>query len=66
MPHKDKAARAAYHKAWREEHPEYRRYQRAWLAANPGYIEQWKKDNPDKVREYARKYYHKRKSKTGW
>jgi len=52
----------------------YRAYARAWRLANPGKVygdvqkhlaqaRQWKKDNPEKSKEYKRRDYQKHKSK---
>lgn len=50
--HKKKRAKES--KQWARDHPEYRReVGEKWRAENPDYGKNWRKNNPNKIRNYA-------------
>jgi len=51
---KDDAANRAKQARWRERHAEeHRQRVRDNLEKNPGYLQGWRVENPDKVKEYS-------------
>ena len=55
------ACKACLSKARRDSYAEnpgiYQRRQRIWDASNPGYLEKWRKHNPDKVKRQRQRHY---------